>query len=386
MHERELHLRATEVLEGVLALPEPARNAFIKTACGGDVALENEVRSILHHHVPPSQAATEPSAPEDYDDMTGAMVGRYRIDSLLGSGGMGVVWKAVDVDMGRVVAIKFLPADQAKVELARRRFLREARAAANLSHPGIATVYEVGEHDGIPYIAMQVVDGRTVGQRLAQQPYAPAEAVRVAVSAARVVDYAHSQGVIHRDVKPGNIMVTHDGAVVLLDFGVALRSADTSRLSRTGQLVGTIGYIAPEVLIGNEADAHSDIYSLAVCLYQMITGYTPFEFNRSDAKLDVEELFPEPVSRLVRGIPKNLDKVIAKALARNPSERHANAKEFAEELEAILRNGSLSRYPRSASRPPRPGTMRRGWTRIRDLFHGRREPRTPSPFDTGVNT
>jgi serine/threonine-protein kinase len=373
-------------LEGALALPEPARNAFIKRACGGDAQLEQEVRSILHHHVPPSQAGTEPSAPEDVKDLTGKTVGRFRIVSLLGTGGMGVVWKAEDTSLGRAVAIKFLPPEQAKSELARRRFLREAGAAANLSHASLATVYDVGEHDGEPYIAMQIVEGRTVGQRLKQQSYAPAEAVRIIVQAARAIDYAHTQGVVHRDVKPGNIIVTNEGAVVVLDFGVALRSTDTSRLSRTGELVGTIGYMAPEVIVGDDANAQSDVYSLAVCLYQMLTGFTPFDLNRGDAKPGTKELHPEPVSRLVRGIPKDLDRVMAKALARTASSRPASAGEFANSLEALLRNGSLSRYPRAASRRPRPRPALNGWSRLRDLLRMHRERRSPTPIDTRVNT
>ncbi len=368
MYQRELHRRASEVFAGAVLVPESERGHFVSTACGGDGALEKEVRSLLDHHVPESQAGTEPSAPEEPKDLTGTTVGRYRVLSLLGRGGMGVVWKAEDRVLGRTVAIKFLPPEQAKSELSRRRFLREARAAANLTHPGLAAVYDVGEHDGEPYIAMQVVEGRTVGQRLKQQPYAPAEAVRVALLAAHVIDYAHAQGVIHRDVKPGNIMVTNEGAIVLLDFGVALRSMDTSRISRTGELVGTIGYMAPEVITGEDASAQSDIYSLAVVLYQMVTGYTPFTSNRNDVKPGTHELRPEPVSRLVRGVPKDLDRLMIKALARDPALRHANVKEFADDLEALLRDGSLSRYPRAASRAPRPQRARSASVRIRDIL------------------
>ena len=367
MHDRELHRKASEVFLGAISLPEANRDAFVATACGGDADLEKEVRSLLNHHVPDSEVVTEAGPPEEPKDMTGETVGRYRIVSSLGRGGMGVVWKAEDRVLGRGVAIKFLPPAQARSEVSRRRFLREARAASSLAHQGIATVYDVGEHEGAPYIAMQLVEGRTVRQRLKQQPYAPAEAVRVALQTARVLEYAHANGVVHRDVSPSNIMVTHEGAIVVLDFGVALRSTDTSRISRSGELVGTIGYMAPEVIVGEDATAQSDVYSLGVVLYQMLTGYLPFQSDKpSEVIKGTREFNPEPASKLVRGVPKALDRVMATALARDLAQRYASAQKFADDLEAVLRDGSLSRYPREASRSPRPRKSGGMSARIRD--------------------
>jgi serine/threonine protein kinase len=368
MPNRKRHQKASEILLGAVDLPRAERDAFITAACGRDAALEKEVRSLLAHDVPDSELTTEPGPLPEPRDMTGSTVGRYRIVSELGRGGMGIVWKAEDPVLGRLVAIKFLPPSQARQETARRRFLREARAASSLSHPGIATVYDVGEVDGEPYIAMQFVEGRTVRERLKQQPYAPSEAVRVALQAARVLDYAHARGVIHRDVSASNIMVTNDGSVVMLDFGVALRSADSSRLSRSGELVGTIGYMAPEIIMGEDATAQSDVFSLGVVLYQMVTGYVPFRSDKpSDFIRATRELDPEPPSRLVRGVTKELDRVIETALARDLTHRYASAHRFADDLEAIIRDGSLPRYPRGAARPPRPRNPRRKLARVIDL-------------------
>jgi len=367
MHERERHQRAFEVFDGAIAVPEAERGAFVTQACGGDADLEKDVLSLLKHHVPESKYENAPWQPEEPKDLTGAMVDRYRVLGLEGRGGMAVVWKAEDHVLGRKVAIKFLLPVYARQALPRRRFLREARAASSLAHPGIATVYDVGEHEGEPYIAMQFVEGRTVRQRLKEQPYAPAEAVRVALHTARVLQHAHAEGIIHRDVSPSNIMVTNDGAIIVLDFGIALRTSD-SRLSRTGDLMGTMGYMAPEVLTGSSATAQSDIYSLGVVLYQMLTRYVPFHGTQSGPDGRVPDLLPEPVSRIVPGVPKEVDVVLEKALARDIAARYTSAKKFAEDLEGLLRVASLPHYPRVASRPPKPRQVGGTSARIRGML------------------
>ncbi len=368
MHERERHQRAFVVFDGAIAVPEAERGAFVAQACGGDADLERDVLSLLEHHVPESKYENMSSQPpEEPKDLTGSMVGRYRVLNLQGQGGMAVVWKAEDHVLGRKVAIKFLLPVYARQETPRRRFLREARAVSSLTHPGIATVFDVGEHEGEPYIAMQFVEGRTVRQRLKEQPYAPAEAVRVALHTARVLQHAHAEGIIHRDVSPSNIMVTNDGTIMVLDFGIALRSSD-SRLSRTGDLMGTMGYMAPEVLAGGSATAQSDIYSLGVVLYQMLTRYVPFHGTQTGPDGKIPELQAEAVSRIVRGVPKEVDAVLEKALARDPTARYTSAKKFAEDLEGLMRVPSLPHYPRVASRPPKPRPAGGTSARIRSVF------------------
>ena len=368
MHKQELHRRASEVFNQAIELPAAEREAYLGTACGGDRLLENEVRSLLDHHVPDSQAATEHVPHEEPRDMTGVTVGRYRIVARLGRGGMGVVWRAEDDMLHRAVAIKFLPPAQARSETSRRRFLREARAASSLSHPGIATVYDVGEHDGDPYIAMQLVEGRTIRDCLKQAPYSPAEAVRIVLQAARVLEYSHAQGVIHRDISASNLMVTNQGTVIVLDFGVALHAVDTTRLSRSGELVGTLGYMAPEIIDGEDATAQSDVFGLGVVLYQMLTGFMPFQTKRPVRIVTPpRQLVPEAAGRIVAGIPRELDHAIAKALARDRAERYSGAQQFADDLERIVNADYLSREPVRASRPPRPRVLRRTPQRIRRL-------------------
>ncbi|HEU4928817.1 MAG TPA: serine/threonine-protein kinase [Candidatus Krumholzibacteria bacterium] len=382
MQERELHRRASEVFANAIEMPDSEREAFVGSACGGDADLEKEVRSLLDYHVPDSQAVTENSPPEEPKDMTGVTVGRYRVVSRLGRGGMGVVWQAEDEVLGRPVAMKFLPPAQARSEISRRRFLREARAASSLSHPGIATVFDVGEHEGDPYIAMQLVAGRTVRECLKQQPYAPAEAVRLVLQAARVLEFSHAHGVIHRDVSASNLMVTNEGTIVVLDFGVALRSVDTTRLSRTGELVGTLGYMAPEIIQGEDASAQSDVFSLGVVLYQMLTGYMPFQSKKPARVVKQSDAVLEPVGRLLAAIPRELDSAIARALARDRAVRYATAQEFADDLEAVLNAGVLSDEPVKASRPPRPYAPKRPSERIRHMMSRvRRTPRPPSSGD-----
>jgi serine/threonine-protein kinase len=355
MSDPERHRKASNVFNAALELPEAERDTFLATACAGDSDLEREVRSLLQHDVPDSQIGTEPGPQSEPRDMAGRTVGRFRIVSVLGRGGMGIVWKAEDPVLRRFAAIKFLPPHQAKSRVARQRFLREAQAASRLSHPGIATIYDVGEVDSEPYIAMQIFEGRTIRERLKHQAFAPAEAVRITLQAARALQHAHTHGIIHRDVSASNVMLTQDGAVVVLDFGVALRSEDTTRISRTGELVGTIGYIAPEVIRGEDATAQSDIFNLGVVLYEMLTGHRPFlGDSRRDVMNATLELDPEPASRLVPGVTKELDHVVETALARDLTRRYGTAQQFADELESVARTGKLSRYGREASRRPRP--------------------------------
>lgn len=356
MLERKRHRKASEVFKEAIDRPESERDAYVTAACAGDDNLEREVRSLLRYDVPDSQAPTEPApdGPIEPRDMTGQTVGRYRIVSVLGRGGMGIVWKAEDPVLGRFVAIKFLPQAQAKYDVARRRFLRESRAASILSHPGIATVFDVGEVDEEPYIAMQFVEGQTVRDRLKQQPFSPAEAVRIAMRAAEALQHAHSKGVIHRDVTSSNVMVQNDGTVVVLDFGVARRSADDTRLSRTGEIVGTIGYIAPEIIRGDDATEQSDVFSLGVVFYEMLTGHMPFTgWNAAYVVKATLEADPEPPSRFVHGVPTDADRILATALARDLGLRYQKIHRMVDDLGAVLKDEELSRYPRAATRPPR---------------------------------
>lgn len=359
MPEEERHRHITRVFTGAVERREEERDAYLAEACRGDATLEREVRSLLRHDRPHDELAVAvPAAPAPETDRTGQIVGRFRIVEALGKGGMGVVWKAEDPALGRAVAIKFLPASQLDSELARRRFVREARSASTLSHPGLATVYDVGEADGVPYIAMQFVAGRTVREHAREGRLAPARAARIAAAVADALAHAHTHGVVHRDVTASNIMVSPDGAPVVLDFGVARRSADVSRLSKTGDMVGTIGYMAPEIIKGEDATPQSDLFSLGVVLYEMLTGRRPFENKRMERVIHATlTLDPELPGRVVRGIPRELDRIVAHALRRSAAERYADARALAADLRSLLAAGKLPEHGGTPGRRRRFGFL-----------------------------
>jgi serine/threonine-protein kinase len=265
----------------------------------------------------------------------GRTIGRYRIVAKLGEGGMGSVWRAEDTLLERPIALKFLPEALASVPDARHRLLREARAASALDHPGIATVYDAGEADGLVYIALQYVDGETVGDRVIRGRLPIAEAAHVARCAAESIGHAHSRGVLHRDITARNIMVARDGRVLVVDFGLALPEGKT-RLTTTGAAMGTAAYMAPEVAQGGKADRRTDVYGLGVVLYEMLTGTLPFTGERSEALLYAVVHEPaEPPSKRRSEVPPTLDRIVLKALAKDPANRYPSAELLAADLRAF---------------------------------------------------
>jgi eukaryotic-like serine/threonine-protein kinase len=296
--------------------------------------------------------------------MIGRSIGRFRIVGKLGQGGMGSVWKAEDPVLGRAVALKFLPEELAASPEARQRFLREARAASALDHPGVATVYDVVEADDTVYLAMACIDGDTVGELAAGHPLPPIEVVRIAEAVAEALAHAHGRGVLHRDITSRNIMVARDGRVVVLDFGLAL-PPEATRLTSASTLLGTVAYMAPEVACGRPADARSDLYGLGVVMYEALTGAPPFCGERAEAVLymAVHEP-PEPPGTRTTGIPPALERLVLRLLSKDPEQRPQTATELA----AALR-GLESEAERKA-----PGRSRR------PVPHTPRIPGTPSPL------
>ena len=265
--------------------------------------------------------------------MIGRVVDRFRIVARLGQGGMASVWKAEDTLLRRPVALKLLAEELAQSPDARRRFLREARAAAALSHPGVAAVYGAGEVDDLVYIALALIDGETVSDCAARQPFEPGDALRLGLAVGEALGHAHSRGVIHRDITGRNIMIARDGRVVVLDFGLAFMT-DHTRLTTHQSGMGTAAYMAPETALGRDADARTDLYGLGVVLYEAITGTLPFRHSRSEALLYAavhEE--PEPPSARRAGLPAWVDPILLKALAKRADERYPDA----EALLAALR-------------------------------------------------
>jgi eukaryotic-like serine/threonine-protein kinase len=253
--------------------------------------------------------------------------GRYRIERLLGSGGMAVVYCAHDEELSRTVAVK-LPAEHlAEDEEFRARFLREARVAARLSHPNVVAVYDAGEDEGRPFIVMEVVEGETLAAVLARRGrLRPDEVVDLGGQAAAGLEHAHSHGLVHRDVKPHNLLLRDDGVLKVADFGIARAATATQRLTRVGTILGTAAYLAPEQALGEDVAATADVYSLGAVLYECLTGQTPF---RADTLIQLvtaqQQSAIVPVAELVPGVPPALEEAVMRCLARNPDYRPASA-------------------------------------------------------------
>ncbi|MFC3580392.1 serine/threonine-protein kinase [Sphingomonas hylomeconis] len=256
------------------------------------------------------------------------MLGRYRIDSCLGEGAMAEVYRAHDPEIDRAVAIKVLKPDYARDPEIGARFLREARAAGALSHANIATIYDVGETDGVAYIAMELVDGQPLDVALLQQGRMPYERVlAIGRQLASALAYAHRAGVVHRDIKPSNILLSTDGQTAkLLDFGVA-RIGDTDQVTRTqaGQMIGTPRYMSPEQALGLPVDQRSDLFSLGVVLYEMVTGKVAFPGTAlATLAIQIAQEKVEPIDRTTADCPPGLRFVIDKLLAKKPEQRFAD--------------------------------------------------------------
>ena len=273
-----------------------------------------------------------PAAPR----VPGRRLTHYRIGELLGSGGMGVVYRGEDIHLGRTVALKFLPAELAGDPAAKARFLQEARAASALDHPNICTVYEIGEtEDRRLYLAMPCYDGEDLKQKIARGPLPVPEALDYACQVAAGLAKAHRQGIVHRDIKPANLMVTGDGLVKILDFGVA-KLADDAGLTRTGAAVGTPAYMSPEQIRGEEVGPRTDLWSLGVVLYEMVTGRRPFPGQGSESiRHAVLTREPEPLARLRPDAPPELERVVRGLLAREPEDRCPTADSLAADLRLL---------------------------------------------------
>ena len=271
--------------------------------------------------------------------MIGQTISHYKITQKLGEGGMGVVYKAEDTKLRRTVALKFLRSDLLEDPEHRERFLREAQAAAALDHPNICTVYEIDEADEQTFISMAFLEGQTVKQKLRERPLKLEEAIDTAIQTAQGLQAAHEKDIVHRDIKSANLMVTAQGHVRIMDFGLA-RLADRSQLTKTDTRLGTPAYMSPEQVQGKSADRRSDIWSLGVVLYQMVSGRLPFPGEAEAAvTYGILNERPEPVTALRSDVPIDLDRVLDKAMAKDPEERYQHVDEMLVDLRALAKRG-----------------------------------------------
>jgi serine/threonine protein kinase/Flp pilus assembly protein TadD len=338
---------------------EPAQvSAFLDTACGGDAVLRREVEALLASDQRAGRfierstvgLAAKIIQNRQADSLVGQTIGHYKISESIGSGGMGEVYLATDVVAGRKAALKLLPLRFTGDAERLKRFRQEARAVAGLNHPSILTVYEIGENHSIHYIASELIEGETLRDRLTRGPMQLSEAVDVAIQVASALAAAHQAGIVHRDIKPENIMLRPDGYVKVLDFGIAKLAEQELPTSmprdealllvetNLGSILGTVRYMSPEQACGEHVDQSTDIWSLGVVLYEMLTGHVPFTGDTpKDVMFSILEKEPPPLTRYIARAPAELQQIVTKALRKDREERYRSAHELLQALKDFRR-------------------------------------------------
>jgi eukaryotic-like serine/threonine-protein kinase len=346
-----------ELFNDVLERAPKERKEFLKGACDGDEELRREVEVLLAAREqagmfmakPVLAEAVEDSAKKENQSLAGQQLGPYEILSLLGRGGMGEVYQARDTRLDRMAALKILPIEVAADPGRLRRFVREAKAASALNHPNIATIYEIGESDGIHWIAMELVEGQTLAERMKDRQLGIDEILGIGVQTAEGLEAAHKKGIIHRDIKPANLMLTPEGRVKVLDFGLAKRlhleepgqdmPASTEPHTVSGLIMGTVEYMSPEQVLGDEIDARGDLYSLGVTLYQLATRVLPFHADTPTKTMDrILHGEPEAISRLNKNLPGKLEQIIRQCLEKDREKRYQSATALLADLRLLQRD------------------------------------------------
>ena len=302
-------------------------------------------------------------------------ISHYKILSELGRGGMGVAYKAEDTKLERTVALKFLAPHLLEDEEGRARFIREAKAAASLDHQNICTVHEIDEVEGETFIAMAFIEGQTVKDKIAERPLKLDEALDIAIQAAQGLKAAHQKEIVHRDIKPANLMLTEEGQLKVMDFGLA-QLAEQSRLTKTATMLGTPAYMSPEQTQRLPTDRRSDIWSLGVVIYEMVTGRLPFEGERQEAVLyAISSEEAEPITALRAGLPMELEWIVGKAMAKEAAERYQHVEELIVDLRGLVKKSASAK-----STIPRAGpAIGDAVVRLPAVLRSQASPRTARP-------
>ena len=357
----ERYRQIDALAEAALKLEGSNRSDFLLRACGSDQELLEQVNALLRGYDSAGDFLEKPAFETWARDMAeadgepskaGRQMGRYLVKSRLGAGGIGEVWLAQDQELGRDVALKFLSRELAGDSDQARRFRQEARAASSLSHSNLVTIFDIGEFEGRQFIAQEYIRGKTVREALGSGPFGVEATTDIALQIAAGLGAAHAAGIVHRDIKPENIMIRSDGTVKIVDFGIARFTDNEARfgqhlstgLTRRGMILGTARYMSPEQARGLQVDGRSDLFSMGVVLYEMLTGSAPFTgATPSDVLAAILTYDPAPLSQNTRAVPAEFERIVRRCLAKDPADRYLTAGALQQDLNRLRKTEKNSR-------------------------------------------